>query len=89
MQGLVNVRMRAVAGAISMLAGNLIGMGLGPQIVGILSDSFRPHFGEAGLAYALACVGFAACLSALMFLVASKYADEGLRVATQEASRVP
>ena len=84
MQGLVNVRMRAVASSISMLATNLIGLGLGPQAVGILSDVFRPTFGEVGLAYALACVGVVACVAAVMFFITANHADEGLEKAARE-----
>jgi len=84
MQGLVNVRMRAVASSISMLATNLIGLGLGPQVVGILSDVFRPTFGEVGLAYALACVGVVACIAAVMFFITANHADEGLEKAARE-----
>lgn len=37
-QGLVPLRMRAVAAAILLFILNIIGLGLGPQLVGILSD---------------------------------------------------
>lgn len=58
-QGLVPVRMRSVASAIILFVANIIGLGLGPQTVGILSDLFSTRFGGESLRYALltlACV---------------------------------
>jgi len=60
LQGVVPERMRALSMAVIMLFANLIGMGLGPLAVGILSDALRPEFGELSLRYALllVCPGF-------------------------------
>jgi predicted MFS family arabinose efflux permease len=57
-QGLVGLRMRALASSILLFILNLIGLGLGPQVTGILSDGFNA-FGDLGadsLRYALICV---------------------------------
>ncbi|GAB5454802.1 MAG: MFS transporter [Henriciella sp.] len=53
-QNLVTEPMRTVASAISMFLLNIIGMGFGPQGVGILSDFLAPAYGEDSLRYALA-----------------------------------
>ena len=53
-QTLSPVQMRAVSSAIMMLCLNLIGMGLGPLLVGLLSDLLTPHHGEDALSVALA-----------------------------------
>jgi MFS family permease len=45
--------MRAMAVAILFLFANLIGMGIGPLITGVLSDAFRSWSGDASLGYAL------------------------------------
>ena len=45
-QGLVSLRMRAMASAVLLFALNLIGLGLGPQFVGILNDVLNPRFGD-------------------------------------------
>lgn len=45
--------LRAMSAAILLLILNLIGLGLGPQLVGILSDLLRPEFGKESLRYAL------------------------------------
>ncbi|MGX4675858.1 spinster family MFS transporter [SAR92 clade bacterium H246] len=52
-QGLANERMRSVALAIIFLMANLIGFGLGPIAVGVLSDRFNPSFGQESLRYAM------------------------------------
>jgi predicted MFS family arabinose efflux permease len=53
MQRLVTDEMRATTMAIVMLLANLIGMGVGPQIVGVLSDLLRPTFGTDSLRWAM------------------------------------
>jgi predicted MFS family arabinose efflux permease len=53
-QTLSPVPMRAVASAIKMLCMNLIGLGLGPLIVGMLSDFLNPYYGDSALNVALA-----------------------------------
>jgi predicted MFS family arabinose efflux permease len=53
-QTLSPVHMRAVSSAIKMLCLNLIGMGLGPLLVGLLSDLLTPHYGDDALAVGLA-----------------------------------
>ena len=55
-QGLVVLRMRAVASAVLFLILNLIGMGLGPQVVGLISDLYAPTVGQESLRYALLTV---------------------------------
>ena len=52
-QSLVNDRMRSVALALIFLLANLIGLGLGPIAVGVLSDLLAPMFGQESLRYAL------------------------------------
>jgi MFS family permease len=61
MQRLVPDAMRATTMAVMMLLANLIGMGLGPQIVGILSDGLRPALGSDSLRYAMLTMS-AVCL---------------------------
>ena len=51
--GMVPNRMRAMASAIYFLVLNLIGMGLGPLVAGVLSDALVPTYGADSLRYAL------------------------------------
>jgi MFS transporter, Spinster family, sphingosine-1-phosphate transporter len=59
-QTLVPQRMRAMALATILFAGNLIGAGFGPLAAGVLSDALRPFAGEESLRYALLalCPGY-------------------------------
>jgi MFS family permease len=45
---------RAMAVALVFFFANLIGLGLGPVITGLLSDHFTASYGPVGLRYALA-----------------------------------
>ena len=56
-QGMVGLRMRSVASAFLLFLLNIIGLGLGPQITGILSDLLRDAAGNDSLRYALMSVG--------------------------------
>jgi len=59
-QTLVPERMRAFSIALIYLCANLVGLGLGPLVVGFLSDALRPLYGESSLRYALLamCPGY-------------------------------
>jgi len=66
-QTLSPVHMRAVSSAIMMLCLNLIGLGLGPLLVGVLSDLLSTVYGEGSLGVALACFGLFAFWGSLHF----------------------
>ena len=55
-QGLVSLRMRAVASALALLIINFIGLLLGPWLTGILSTALEPAFGEESIRYSLLIV---------------------------------
>ena len=52
-QSLLDTRVRAVALALFFMMTNLIGMGVGPMTVGLVSDLLAPTFGQESLRYAL------------------------------------
>ncbi|WP_375402435.1 spinster family MFS transporter [uncultured Sphingomonas sp.] len=56
-QGLAPLRMRAMWAAVTLLVINLIGLGLGPTMIGLLSDLLKPATGAESLRWALVCVG--------------------------------
>ena len=77
-QGLVQLRMRAVAAAILLFVLNLIGMGLGPYFVGIGSDLLMPAYGEESIRYAL-CISVALNgWSAIHFLIGARTLKQDL-----------
>ena len=51
---LVSPGMRAMASAILYFVLNIIGLGLGPLTVGVLSDTYASQFGDDNLRYAMA-----------------------------------
>ncbi|GAM97368.1 major facilitator family transporter [alpha proteobacterium U9-1i] len=60
MQSLVPPHLRAMSIAIVYFFANLIGMGLGPLLAGVISDTLHPFFGDEALRYALVamCPGY-------------------------------
>ncbi len=72
-QGLVDVRMRAVASSITLFILNIIGMGFGPQLVGIVSDLFAPEYGDESLRMALLVLGVVNFWCAWHYYLAGKY----------------
>jgi len=83
-QSLVPASMRATAAAILLFAINIIGLGLGPQGVGILSDLLAPVFGIESLRYALliTIVSFA-IWSVSHYMIAARTLREDLLVKDQ------
>ena len=53
LQGLAPVKLRAMWAAITLLVINLIGLGLGPTLVGGISDALKPTYGADSLRYAM------------------------------------
>jgi MFS family permease len=58
-QGLARLRMRALASAIVLFAMNLVGLGLGPTLVGALNDALAPRHGDEAIRYSLLLVASA------------------------------
>ena len=74
LQGLATVRMRGAFAAMSLFISGLIGLGLGPGIVGTASDILRPAFGEESLRYALiVVVPFFGLWSSLHFYLGGRH----------------
>lgn len=71
-QNLTPQRMRARTSAIALFIVNLLGLGIGPLIVGSLSDHLRPLFGAESLRYALTPVILFALISAAIYFVAGR-----------------
>jgi MFS family permease len=70
-QAVSPVSMRATSGALLLLVGNLIGLGLGPLAIGVLSDALEPRFGVESLRYALLLAPIAAVIGAALYFRAA------------------
>ena len=73
-QGLVGLRMRALAASILLFVLNLIGMGLGPLVVGITSDLLNKYtlLGVESVRWALVGVLVFNVLSTVFYLLAAR-----------------
>ena len=70
---LVAPRMRALASATLFFVINLIGLGLGPTVVGMISDALRPEYGSGSLRIALVVTFLFNLWSALHYFLAARY----------------
>ncbi|HJY80389.1 MAG TPA: MFS transporter, partial [Candidatus Binatia bacterium] len=78
-QGLVKLRMRAIAPAILLFIINIIGLGLGPQTVGLISDLLTPIYGKEAIRYALLFVVVPGSVwGAIHYLLAARTLREDL-----------
>ena len=69
--GLVPARSRAIVAALLIFILNLVGLGLGPLCVGLLSDWFAPSLGVGdGLRWGMACATVGGLVSASFFWTA-------------------
>ncbi|MCH2169694.1 MFS transporter [Myxococcota bacterium] len=77
-QSLAKPHMRAMASAILVFLLNLIGMGLGPLVVGVLNDVFAPHFGTDAIRYSLMLAIIPHSLAAIFNLRAARTLREDI-----------
>lgn len=78
-QGLARPNMRALVSAFLLFVINLIGLGLGPQVVGLVSDALRPTLGVESVRYALlSVVVVGAGWSTIHYLLAARTLREDL-----------
>jgi len=72
-QHLVPQRMRATASASFLLINNLIGLGIGPFLIGGLSDALKHSYGAEALRYAaVACTSFYVLAALLMLMCVTR-----------------
>jgi predicted MFS family arabinose efflux permease len=69
---LVKVKMRALASALLLFILNMIGLGLGPLLVGMISDALADDYGAMSIRWALGIVAASKVIAIWMFWVASK-----------------
>jgi len=84
-QTLSPVRMRALASALLLFAINIVGLGLGPQMVGALSDLLRPALGDESLRYAILAGCMTYFVAALFFALAGRAARADFATAARLA----
>ena len=76
-QHLVAAPMRSTASASFLLINNLIGLGVGPTLIGGLSEMFKARFGTEALRYAaVSVVGFYILAAVLMLLAVRRLRED-------------
>lgn len=70
-QGLVRPEARAMASAVMLFAQNLIGLGLGPLLFGMMSDAFKPMAGTESVRWVLYGAAWLGLIPAFFFWRAS------------------
>ena len=71
-QSLMPVPMRSVAASVNLLIINLVGLGLGPLTVGLLSDAYVPRFGDDSLRWALLTITLLWVLASVLFCLSAR-----------------
>jgi predicted MFS family arabinose efflux permease len=82
-QNLAPMRMRALASAILLFILNIIGLGLGPFLVGVLSDLLTGAFGVESLRYAILIATAAYLWAGAHFLLAGRTIRQDLDAAAR------
>jgi len=82
-QTLVRPDMRALTSAVLLFVINLIGLGLGPQAVGVLNDAMKGTFGAEAIRYSLLLVGLTNLWAAAHFALAARDVRKDLRRVTR------
>lgn len=85
-QRLVPVRSRATAVATLILIDNIVGLGLGPQFVGLASDLWKPALGEDSLRYAMLAAMGGSAVSVAGFAMAARHLRGDIAVREAEAA---
>lgn len=66
-QSLVRLRMRGLSMSVLIVALNLIGVGVGPTLAGVLSDLFASRFVESSVRWAMVCLLLITLPAVLLF----------------------
>jgi len=71
--GLARAESRSTAVAVTMVVINVVGLGGGPLLVGLLSDALRPSYGEASLGVAMQAMLVVGIPSTVLAWMASRH----------------
>jgi len=88
-QGLATLRMRAISTSLVLFLQTLIGLGLGPFLVGVISDHLKPAVGARSLAYGLVAVGLVNLWAAFHYFRGARTVREDLALAISGNASVP
>ena len=81
MQGTVPLRLRSLAVAVHLFIANLIGLGLGPVLVGGFNDWLQPRFGLESIRYTMLLAAITNVVACVFYLRSARTVEEDLRSA--------
>jgi MFS family permease len=85
-QALATLRMRSVATSVLLFVQTLIGQGVGPSLVGFVSDRLNPSLGISSLRYALVIVGLVNLWAASHYLIGARTLRQDLETTERLAA---
>ena len=80
-QNLVVPRMRATASAVNLFVVNLVGLGVGPLLMGFLNDRLAADYGQEAIRWSMLFVGIVGGGSSFLFYAAGRNLREDLDAA--------
>ena len=83
-QSLAGPTMRALAAAIFMMIVNIVGLGLGPYLTGVLSDHLAPAYGGVSLAISLCLVTITCGIGAVVLILGNRSIESDLETAAAD-----
>jgi len=69
----VKVGMRAFATSVIYLVSELVGLGLGPYLIGVFNDHYNQRFGVQVIRYSLSAAAFTTLIGGLLFVLAARW----------------
>ena len=75
-QGIAPPNMRASAAALFLLINNLIGIALGPLLIGVISDALNAKYGDESLRYSILTGTIFYVIAAVLLFMASRYISD-------------
>jgi MFS family permease len=72
--------MRALTSAILFFVLNLIGLGFGPLVIGIISDLLKPSLGNESLRWAMSIILLVGIAAMILFFIAANKLVRDLKV---------
>ncbi len=84
-QSLVVPRIRATASAVNLFVVNLVGLGVGPLLMGFLNDQLADDYGQEAIRWSMLFVGIVGGGSSIVFTMAGRNLRQDLDAARQAA----
>ena len=82
-QNLVVPRMRATASAVNLFVVNLVGLGVGPLLMGYLNDQLASEYGDEAIRWSMLAVGLVGGFSSIVFYAAGRNLRQDLEAARE------